>query len=316
MSKIKCAVIGVGYLGKFHAEKYTKLANAELVAVCDANPETADHIAQQYNTKSVYDYQSLTGHVDAVSIAVPTSHHYEVAKAFLMSGTHVLVEKPITAKLDQAQELIKLAKEHNVILQVGHLERFNAARQALDKHLKTPYFIESQRISPFTNRSLDANVILDLMIHDIDIIQGIINSPIKSIDAQGAPVLSGSIDIANARINFENGSVANVTASRISFKTERKTRLFQENSYITLDYQHKKIYVFQKNDVALGTPQISQHVYSYEKSDALMLEIKSFLQAITEGGKPLVSGEDGYNALETAIRITDQINANLAKILA
>lgn len=315
MNKIKCAVIGVGYLGKFHAEKYAKLPHAELVAVCDTNPQTAEYIAQQYNTKGVNNYQSILGDVDAVSIAVPTCNHYEIAKAFLTSGSHVLVEKPITSNLNQAMELIKLAQQNNVILQVGHLERFNAARQALDKHLKTPYFIESQRISPFTNRSLDANVILDLMIHDIDIIQGIVSSPIKSIDAQGAPVLSDSIDIANARINFDNGSVANVTASRISFKTERKTRIFQENSYITLDYQHQKIYVFQKNATALGTPQISQHVFSYENKDALMVEIESFLQAITDGSKPLVSGEDGYHALETAIRISNQININLAKVL-
>lgn len=318
MKKIKCAVIGVGYLGTFHAQKYAALPNVDLVAVCDTDTTQCNLIAEKYGAKACYDYNELVEKVDAVSIVVPTSYHYEVVKPFLRCGVHVLVEKPITSTVVEAQELIKIANEKNVVFQVGHLERFNSARLALEKHLDCPRFIESNRIAPFNQRGSDVSVVLDLMIHDIDIIQGIVNAQISKVDAQGTPILSNSIDIANARISFENGCVANVTASRVSFKTERNTRIFQMNSYLSIDYHNKKIYVFRKeNSQSPQTiPNISREVFSYEKGDALMLEIQSFIEAIQMDSKPLVSGEDGCRALQTAVRITNLIKENLAKMHA
>lgn len=248
MSILNCAVIGVGYLGRFHAQKYKMLPNANLVAICDINPEACETVSRELNVPAYFDYKDLFGKVDAVSIVSTTNRHYEIAKAFLEQGIHVLIEKPITETVDQANELIALAKQHQVKLQVGHLERFNAARLALDEYLERPLFIESHRLAPFNPRGTDVNVVLDLMIHDIDLIQAIVSSPIVNIDAQGAPVLSKSIDIANARITFANHCIANVTASRVSFKTERKTRIFQPNSYISIDYQNKQFAVFQKGE--------------------------------------------------------------------
>jgi len=245
MTKIKCAVIGVGYLGKFHAQKYASLPNVELVAVCDTDPDVCATIAAEYNIESINNHQQLLDRVEAVSIAVPTQQHYDIAKAFLNKGVHVLIEKPITHTVAQAEELVTIANKNELILQVGHLERFNPARLALEEYLDKPCFIESQRIAPFNLRGTDVNVILDLMIHDIDIIQSIVKSPIEHIDAHGTPILSKTIDIANVRIAFASGCVANVTASRISFKTERKTRIFQTDSYISMDFQHKKIVVLR-----------------------------------------------------------------------
>lgn len=315
MNPLKMAVIGVGYLGKFHAEKYANLDNVSLVAVCDINKQTCNKIATQYGVAAVTNYQDLIGKVDAVSIAVPTLSHHEIAKEFLSHGVHVLVEKPITKTVEQAKELVKIAKEKNCILQVGHLERFNSARIAMDDYLDNPMFIESHRLAPFKPRGTDVNVVLELMIHDIDIIQSIVNSPIKSLDAQGAPVLSKFVDIANARISFENGCVANVTASRISFKTERKTRIFQPNSYISVDFQNKKFAVFRKGEGEMfpGIPEITRQETVFDKSDALKLEIEAFIDSIIHNKKPLVSGEEGCNALETASEITRLIRANLAK---
>jgi len=315
MAKIKCAVIGVGYLGKFHAQKYTALPNAELIAVSDIDPQTCAHIAAEHSVEAVVDYQSLLGKVDAVSIAVPTRQHYKVAKAFLSKGTHVLIEKPITHTVAEATELIEIANHNNVVFQVGHLERFNAARLALKEFLDSPCFIESHRIAPFNLRGIDVNVILDLMIHDIDIIQSIIKSPIEKISAHGVPILSESIDIANVRIEFANACVANVTASRVSFKTERKTRIFQANSYISVDFQHKEIHVFRKDkgEMLPGIPKIAHQKFIYQDNDALLLEIEAFLRAITENSKPIVTGEDGRDALQTAETITHLVNENLSK---
>jgi predicted dehydrogenase len=313
MNKIKCAVIGVGYLGRFHAQKYQQLENAELIGVCDVNQEAAANVAKELSVTAYHRYSDLFGLVDAVSIAATTQQHFAIAREFLAQGIHVLIEKPITQTVAEANELIELAKKNHVKLQVGHLERFNAARLALDPFLHKPLFIESQRLAPFTPRGADVNVILDLMIHDIDIIQSIVKSPIKSIDAQGAPVLSKSIDIANARITFENHCVANVTASRISFKTARKTRIFQKNSYISIDYQEKQFAVFEKGDGEMfpGIPDVKRHEAVFEKGDALFEEIKAFIQCIIYDTTPLVTGEDGCAALATAEKITALITQNL-----
>jgi len=310
MNKIKCAVIGVGYLGRFHAQKYQLLDHAELVAICDVNVAVCEEVSRELNVPAYFDYRDLFGKVDAVSIAATTSAHFAIARDCLEQGIHVLIEKPITETVEQAQELIAIAGIHHAKLQVGHLERFNSARLALDAHLEKPLFIESHRLAPFNPRGTDVNVILDLMIHDIDIIQTIVHSPIKHIDAQGAPVLSKSIDIANARITFENHCVANVTASRISFKTERKTRIFQENTYISIDYHNKQFAVFQKGEGEMfpGIPEITRHQSIFEKGDALLAEIKAFIQCIQENSTPLVTGEEGCRALATAEKITSLID--------
>jgi len=315
MSQIKCAVIGVGYLGRFHAQKYLSLDNVKLIGVCDANPATSEAVAKELQVTSYSDYRELFGKVDAVSIAATTNQHYAIAKACLAEGIHVLIEKPITETVAQAQELIAIARENNAKLQVGHLERFNSARLALEQHLETPLFIESHRLAPFNPRGTDVNVILDLMIHDIDIIQTIVNSPIANIDAQGAPILSKSSDIANARITFTNGCVANVTASRISFKTERKTRIFQKNTYISIDYQNKKFAVFNKGEGEMfpGIPEITRHESVFEKGDALLEEIKAFVYCIENNTKPLVTGAEGCSALNTAAQITTLIDNHLLK---
>ncbi len=309
MNKLKTAVIGVGYLGKFHAEKYANLDNSELVAVVDANAETAQAIADKYNIEALTDYKSLLGKVDAVSIAAPTTLHHNIARDFLKHGSHVLIEKPMTVTVDEADDLIELALMNNLLIQVGHLERFNAAMLELDKTLEQPTFIESHRLAPFNPRATDVNVVLDLMIHDIDIIMDIVKSNIQSMQVSGTKVLTDSTDIANVRLQFENGCVANVTASRVSAKTERKMRLFQHNAYISVDFQDHVLKIYQKGKKEMhpGIPEIISHESTYENNDALNLEIIAFLDSIQNGTPVIVSGEDGRRALDAAIKITEQL---------
>ena len=310
MRKIKTAVIGVGYLGKFHADKYAALPNSELIAVVDANAETVKTIAAKLNVQGLTDYQSLLGNVEAVSIAAPTSLHFNIAKDFLSHGSHVLIEKPITVTVEEADELIELAKKNKRLIQVGHLERFNAALLDLDKEITQPVFIESHRLAPFNPRATDVNVVLDLMIHDIDIILDIVHSNVKSIAASGAKVLTNSTDIANVRLEFENGCVANVTASRISMKTERKMRLFQADSCITVDFQNRvmKMYSKGKKEMFPGIPEIISQENVYENNDALKVEIIAFLDSIENGTPVKVNGEAGRRALATAIHISKLIS--------
>jgi predicted dehydrogenase len=306
MQKLKIAVVGVGYLGKFHAQKYTQLPESELVAVCDSNAEVAQVIADEHGVEVYTDYNDLLGKVDAVSIVVPTQKHYEVAKIFLENGVHVLLEKPITSTVEQARELVQIANRNKLVFQIGHLERFNPAVMALEDVLKEAQFIESHRIAPFNPRGADVNVILDLMIHDIDIILDFVRSPVKSIQANGVPVLSNDIDVANARIQFENGCVANVTASRVSMKSERKMRIFQPDAYITIDFQNKKLGVHRKGtgEMFPGIAEIDSLEREFEQGDALLAESAAFLKSINEQSRPVVSGEDGMRALETAFEIT------------
>jgi predicted dehydrogenase len=315
MKKIKTAVIGVGYLGKFHAEKYSLLPEAELVAVCDSDSQRANEIATRLGVRSYTDYrQLLAGQVEAVTIAVPTVLHYEVAKFFLSQGIHVLLEKPIATTLAEAEELVKLAKQHKITLQIGHLERFNTVMRALHKILDQPVFIESYRLAPFRPRGTDINVVLDLMIHDIDIIQDIVGAPITNIVANGAPVLSQQIDIANARLQFANGCVANVTASRISVEVVRKLRVFQHDAYITVNLHNKKLTVRRKghNEMFPGIPEIVSEEQAFGQGDALRDEVTAFLEAIRDNTPPLVSGEAGTQALATALRITDIVTKQSA----
>lgn len=313
MKKIRCAVIGVGYLGRFHAQKYQLLPNAQLIAVCDVNPALCETVSHELKVPAYLDYREFFGQVDAVSIAATTNQHFQIALSCLEQGIHVLIEKPITETVAQAEKLIQIANKTGSKLQVGHLERFNAAHLAVEQHLDTPLFIESERLSPFNPRGTDVNVILDLMIHDIDIIQNMVKSPILSIAAQGSPVLTQAIDIANARITFTNHCVANVTASRISFKTERKTRIFQSNSYLSIDYHNKQFAVFKKGEKEMfpGIPEITREQKEFDQGDALLEEIKAFLLCIEQDSKPLVTGEEGRNALETAEKITSLIQDNL-----
>ncbi len=310
MSKLKCAVIGTGYLGKFHAEKYASLDNCELVAVVDINEQAAKQVADKLGAEALTDYKSLLGRVDAVSIVVPTSLHHSVSSDFLNAGAHVLVEKPITVTVEEADELIAIAKQKNVILQVGHLERFNPAVLGLDKEEK-PLFIEAHRLSPFNPRANDVSVVLDLMIHDIDIILALIDSDIERIDASGTAVLTAGTDIANARLTFTNGCVANVTASRISMKMERKMRMFRPSSYISVDFQNKVLTKHRTGDKEMfpGVPEIVSEESVFENGDALMEEIKHFVDCINNGSNPLVSGVAGRRALKTAIEITNLLEA-------
>lgn len=305
MNKIKCAVIGTGYLGKFHAEKYALLPDCELVAVVDINENAAKAVADKHGARALTDYQSLLGEVDAVSIVVPTTLHHRVSKDFLEAGAHVLVEKPITVTIAEADELIAAAKAKQLILQVGHLERFNPAVLGLDKD-ERPLFIESHRLSPFNPRANDVSVVLDLMIHDIDIILALVDSEVERIDASGTPVLTQGTDIANARLSFKNGCVANVTASRISMKMERKMRLFRPSSYISVDFQNRVLTKYRtgKNEMFPGIPEIESEESVFESGDALLEEIRHFVNCIKTGENPLVSGEAGRRALATAIQIT------------
>lgn len=316
MAKLRCAVIGVGYLGRFHAQKYQQINDVELIAVCDKNQITCENVANELNVLAIKNYTDLFDKVDAVSIATTTNEHFPIARDFLLRGIHTLIEKPMTTTVAEAEELIAIAEQSGAKLQIGHLERFNAAYMAVEPLIIRPLFIDSQRLAPFTPRGADVNVILDLMIHDIDIIQSMVKSPITSVTAQGAPVLSKAIDIANARISFENGCVANVVASRISFKTKRKTRIFQPTSYVSIDYHQKNFAVFKKGDDEIfpGIPNIVQSESSFEKTDALLLEIESFVHAILMNKKPLVTGQDGCTALKTAIKISSLIENNLENI--
>jgi predicted dehydrogenase len=309
MEKIRAAVVGVGYLGRFHAQKYAQLAECTLTGVVDSHSENATRVAAELKVPAFGDYRELLGKVDAVSVATPTPLHCQIARAFLESGAHVLVEKPITETTQQAQELIDLARKANRVLQVGHLERFNPAIIAAEPWLRAPGFIECQRLAPFRERGTDVNVVLDLMIHDIDLVQMIIGNELASLDAIGTPVFSGEIDIANARLKFQGGCVANVTASRVSLKTERKLRAFCSDTYLSIDLQQKILTVIRKRDDSPGPGQLPVHIeeQSFEQGDALLAEIQAFLAAIRGEGKVVVSGQDGLRALRTAIAITERV---------
>ena len=309
MTKLRAAVIGVGYLGKFHAEKYARSERAELVAVVDADAGRAAEVGSPLGARALADYRELAGLVDVVSIVVPTHAHFEVAEFFLRHGVHLLIEKPMTTTLDEASELNRLASEKGVVLQVGHLERFNPVVVAIDAALSRPRFIESVRIAPFKPRGTDVSVILDLMIHDIDIILTLVKSPIREIRASGSPVYSNEIDIANARIEFDTGCVANVTASRISLKSERKMRIFQEDSYLSVDFQNRTAAFFRKGEGEMmpGVPNLAMEENSFPQSDPLMSEIEAFLTSVIEGTLPIVTGDDGYRALEMALLVQQAI---------
>jgi predicted dehydrogenase len=314
MEKIRAAVIGVGYLGRFHAQKYAQATGCELVAVADSRQEAGVKVAAEVGTRWVEDYRELLGKVDAVSVVTPTPAHFPITRDFLSAGAHVLVEKPITETVAEAREMIDLATRNQRVLQVGHLERFNAAILAAEPYLRSPRFVECVRMAPYRERGTDVNVVLDLMIHDIDIVQTMVGAPITSIDAIGTPVFSEEIDIANARIHFANGCVANATASRVSVKTERKLRIFEDDAYLSLDLQQKILTLIRKRPAAdpPGPLPVIIEEQNLDQGDALKAEIESFLDCIRTGRAPVVSGEAGLMALETAMRITEQVMKTLA----
>lgn len=310
---LRVGIVGVGYLGRFHAQKYARLRDADLVAVVDVNEEQARKVALDVNTKALRDYRELIGKVDAVSIVTPTSYHYAIARDFLDAGIHVLLEKPMTKSLEEADHLVSLARERGCVLQVGHLERFNSAFQAVYPRISNPMFMEAHRLALFNERGLEVDVILDLMIHDIDIVLHLAKSPLEHIRASGVSVLTPLPDIASVRMEFENGAIANLTASRISIKNLRKLRLFQDNCYFSADYATKRAYVVYKEQEAdeAGFPQISIEELEIDERDALEEEIRAFLGAIRTGGPAVVDGVQGRRALAVALDISHQIEEQL-----
>lgn len=304
---VRVGVIGVGHLGQHHARLYASLAGATLVGVMDINAERAGVIGDRYGAPAFARAEDLLERVDAVSVAVPTSAHYGVVKTCLEAGVHVLVEKPITVTPAEAHALIDLARTKGRALQVGHVERFNPIMRALRPHIRKPGFIECHRLSPFGQRGTDVDVVLDLMIHDLDLILSLEPGPVEEIRAAGVPVLSPNIDIANARIQFASGCVANLTSSRVSAMRMRKLRLFQREGYISMDYQARQGIICRRSLNADGTPSIEiEHVQGGDE-EPLKAQLEAFLSALQDGSDPTVSGEAGAAALELAHQILESI---------
>jgi predicted dehydrogenase len=315
VQKIRVGVIGVGYLGRFHAQKYAAMDDVELVGVADIDPSLAKAVAEECSTSAYGNYQELLDKIDAVSIVVPTIYHHEVAVACLEQKIDILVEKPFTTTLEEADNLIAQAEEAGCILQVGHLEQFNPAVMAMKPLLTHPLFIEAHRISVFKNRGTDVDVVLDLMIHDIDIILSIIDSPLQTIHTVGAPVITPLTDIANARLIFENGCTANVTVSRISMANIRRMRIFQPGTYLSVDFTKKEIMsvrLKKQPQNAVPVPEITKQAFSDQ--EILELELKDFIASVRNRTRPCVSGFEGRRALDVALQVVDQINENRARM--
>jgi predicted dehydrogenase len=314
MKNLKVGVIGVGYLGQFHAEKYASTPGAELIGVVDADPGRAALIAQKLNTRTFSDPAELLGLVDAVSIVVPTAHHHRVAKLFLEKGVHVFLEKPITVTLEQADELIGLANRMGLVLQIGHIERFNPAVTAIKALLKSPRYMTAERAAPFTVRCTDVNVVLDLMIHDLDIVSDLAGSEPKEVSAAGASVITKEIDMATARIIFHNGCAADVTASRVSDEKKRLLRVFDEECVYASDYQTQKASVSTKGGDAV--PKLIMSNVPTERRDTLHEEIRAFVRSVQTGSRPLVSGIEGRRALALALKISENIHKGIKGFVA
>jgi predicted dehydrogenase len=315
MSGIRVAVVGVGRLGQHHARIYAENPRTDLVAVVDTDAPLGQKIARMWNTQALTDYRRLLGRVDAVSIAVPTVMHFELAREFLGAGVHVLVEKPITSTVPQARELVNLARKHHRVLQVGHVERFNAAIVRLREIIRCPAFIEVHRLGPYDPRVQDIGVVLDLMIHDIDIILDVVKSPVESIDAVGVGIFSDKEDIANARIHFQSGCVANITASRITPKKTRKIRFFQEDTYISIDYMKPAMEIYRKQPVAAPRPgmppvEIVRKRVRLKVQEPLKAELEHFVDCVEQGMTPQITGEKASDALELAVEISEMIKRN------
>ena len=300
--KLRVGVVGVGHIGSNHARLYAEAANAKFAAVYDVDPSRARSIAKKYGATVAGSLDEFAELVDAASIATPTHTHYEVAYRLLAGGKHLLIEKPITEKTQEASELSEIAATNKLILQVGHVERFNPVLGALEQRLTHPRFIEAHRLSPYPERSTDIGVVLDLMIHDLEIILHLVRSPVQNIDAVGVPVLSKGEDIANARIRFQNGCIANITSSRISPERMRKIRVFQEDTYLSLDYQNQGGEIYR-----LVNGRITREKVAIEREEPLKRELMSFIECATTGREPRVSGSQATAALELAVDITKKI---------
>ncbi|MBF0123016.1 MAG: Gfo/Idh/MocA family oxidoreductase [Candidatus Omnitrophica bacterium] len=303
MKKIKIAVIGTGRLGTLHVKTYSHLKNkVEIIGVCDTNEKIGQEIAREFHTTFFPDFRSLITKVDAVSVCTPTIKHFEIGHFFLNNGVHTFIEKPIAMTLNEAEELVRIGRFKNTKIQVGHVERFNSAFAAIKDIARNPLFIECHRLNKFPKRSLDIGVVMDLMIHDIDIVQGLIDAPLKDIQAIGINVLTDKDDIANVRLTFENKCVCNLTASRVSPEVMRKIRIFIPHAYISLDYIAQEAFIYRKEG-----ENISRKNIPIEKEDPLKKELEHFIDCVREDKRPLVSGEEGRDALKTALAIQEII---------
>ncbi|MEO5721735.1 MAG: Gfo/Idh/MocA family oxidoreductase [Chthoniobacterales bacterium] len=303
MSQLRVGVVGVGHIGKNHARLYAEQNAARFTAIYDCDPAKAAELAAQFGVTAAKSLEDFAGQIDAASVSTPTSSHFEIARALLESGKHLLIEKPIAETPEHATKLAQLAAERSLVLQVGHVERFNPVLSALEERLTHPRFIEAHRLSPYPNRSTDIGVVLDLMIHDLEIILHLVRSPVQTIDAVGVPVLSRGEDIANARLRFENGCIANITSSRISPERMRKIRVFQEDAYLSLDYQNQTGEIYRRT--ATG---ISKEEVEIEKEEPLKGQLAAFVECAATGHAPRVSGFQATAALELAIEITKRID--------
>lgn len=314
--QIRTAVVGAGYFGRFHANHYSKNPDAKLVAVVDADEARGRQVAEEFGAEAFTDHRQVLDQVDAVSIAVPTPLHFDVARELIEAGKHVLIEKPITDTVERAQIITKLAEERGAVLQVGHIERYSAAYRVISENIGRPLYLESYRIAPWKKRGVEVDVILDLMIHDIDMIIGLVGAPVARVDAVGTGVMSHKADIANARISFESGCVANVTASRVSYKTERRLRAFAHNKYLNCDLGERKIfgYSLRGDPMTQGLSAIVTEKIDIPQEDSLGNEVASFLDCIKTGKKPFVDGYAGSEALRVAAMINESIDEQLKKV--
>ena len=304
MTKLRVGVIGVGHIGSNHARLYAEQSSAEFTAIFDTDRAKAQELAAKHRVRASDSLAEFLDQVDAASVATPTNTHFEVARQLLERGKHALIEKPIADNAADATELARMAAERQLVLQVGHVERFNPVLSALEQRLTHPRFIEAHRLSPYPNRSTDIGVVLDLMIHDLEIILHLVRSPVQTIDAVGVPVLSRGEDIANARIRFEDGCVANITSSRISPERMRKIRVFQEDAYLSLDYQSQSGEIYRRTPTGIERDQVE-----IEREEPLKQQLAAFVECAATGRAPKVSGFEATAALELAVEITKRIDA-------
>lgn len=307
---IRTAVIGVGHLGREHARVYAELDRSNLTAVCDIDESAGQRVAEKLGVKFVSDYRELFGRVDAVSIATPTISHHQIGCACIEAGLHVLIEKPIAHSLDEADALIEASEKRGVILQVGHIERFNPAFQELQRHINKPRFFEVHRMGIFTPRSLDIDVVMDLMVHELDIVSALVAEDVTRLEAVGIPILTSRIDLANARLEFASGCIANITASRVAGERLRKLRVFQPNEYYSLDYAEQQVSVCRLVQTKQGPPEIVAGMLNVAKREPLAAEIEHFLQCVMTGSQPIVGGKDGRRAVYLASEILEKVRSH------
>lgn len=314
MNQVRTALIGAGHLGTYHTEKLFKIENSDLIAVCDPNLEQAQKLADKYSCQAVSDYKQIMNQVDAFLIAAPTPFHFEIAQYCLQNKKHVFIEKPITETVAQAEELCEIAKDNQLVLQVGHVERFNPALVSAKKQLKEPLFIECHRLAPFKPRSTDVDVILDLMIHDIDVVMSLVDSPVTHVSAVGTPVITPYVDIANARLEFASKAVANITASRVSQRAQRKFRVFQETQYLAMDFGSGELNLTTKTGEWTNFEEempLTFDSWELQKGDALLAEDQSFIDCVQNGESPIVTGEQALTAMKVAEQIREEIKRRL-----